>query len=108
VRERPRFPAIDAIAAALGGRTRVERVPTPGDCADGFFEAFWRRPEGLLDPAVRSAQSMWALLDRDVEARMVERLDVALRSGAWDAEHGHLREQDSFDGALRLVISEAP
>ena len=30
---------------------------------DGFFEAFWRRPEALLDPAVRSAQSMWRLLD---------------------------------------------
>ncbi len=108
VRELPRFPAIDAIASALGGSTRVERIPTPGDCADGFFEAFWRRPEGLLDPAVRSAQSMWALLDPGVEQRMVERLDAALRTGAWDAEHGYLREQDSFDGALRLVISEAP
>jgi SAM-dependent methyltransferase len=56
--ERPRFPTIDDIAAALGGRTRVEQIATPGDCVDGFFEAFWRRPEALLDPAVRSAQSM--------------------------------------------------
>jgi hypothetical protein len=108
VLERPRFPAIEAIATALGGHTRVERIPTPGDCADGFFEAFWRRPEGLLDPAVRGAQSMWALLERDVEERIVKRLSAALRAGAWDAEHGHLRAQDSFDGALRLVISEAP
>jgi SAM-dependent methyltransferase len=106
VLERPRFPAIDDIAAALGGRTRVEHIPTPGDCLDGFFEAFWRRPEALLDPAVRGAQSMWALLEPDVEQRIVDRLSDALSSGAWDAEHGHLREQDSFDGALRLVISE--
>jgi SAM-dependent methyltransferase len=105
-KERPRFPAIDDVAAAIGGRTRVERIPTPGDCTDGFFEAFWRRPESLLDPAVRSAQSMWALLDDGVEERIVERLAGALSSGAWDAEYGHLREQDSFDGALRLVISE--
>jgi len=105
--ERPRFPAIDDIATVLGGRTRVERIPTPGDCLDGFFEAFWRRPEELLDPAVRSAQSMWALLDSSVENRMVDRLAAALGSGAWDAEHGHLREQQDFDGALRLVISEA-
>jgi SAM-dependent methyltransferase len=104
--ERPRFLAIDDVAAALGGRTRVERIATPGDCRDGFFEAFWRRPEALLDPAVRGAQSMWALLEPDVEQRMVERLAEALDSGAWDAEHGHLREQESFDGALRLVISE--
>jgi SAM-dependent methyltransferase len=106
-KELPRFPAIDDVAAALGGRTRVERIPTPGDCTDGFFEAFWRRPEELLDPEVRSAQSVWALLEPEVEERIVERLAGALDCGAWDAEHGHLRERESFDGALRLVISEA-
>jgi SAM-dependent methyltransferase len=106
--ERPRFPAIDDVVDALGGRTRVERIPTPGDCVDGFFEAFWRRPEALLDPSVRGAQSMWAMLDPGVEERIVARLSVALESGAWDAEHGHLRQQESYDGALRLVISEAP
>jgi SAM-dependent methyltransferase len=104
--ERPRFPPMADIAACLGGRTRVERIPTPGDCADGFFEAFWRRPEALLDPAVRSAQSMWALLGAQTERRMVERLATALDSGAWDEAHGHLRSRDSFDGSLRLVISE--
>jgi SAM-dependent methyltransferase len=106
VKERPRFPPVEDVAAALGGRTRIERVATPGDCTDGFFEAFWRRPEALLDPAVRSAQSMWALLAPGVEDRMVERLRAALDAGAWEAEHGHLRERDSFEGALRLVISE--
>lgn len=105
-KEQPRFPAIEDVTAALGGRARVERIPTPGDCVDGFFEAFWRRPEALLDPQVRSAQSVWALLEPEVEQRIVQRLTTALDSGAWDAEHGHLREQDSFDGALRLVISE--
>ena len=105
VMERPRFPDMEDVAAALGGRTRVERIPTPGDCADGFFEAFWRRPEALLDPAVRSAQSMWKLLDPGVEDRIVGRLADALESGAWDAEHGHLRGQESYDGALRLVVS---
>jgi len=104
--ERPRFPAIADVAVALGGRTRVEHIPTPGDCEDGFFEAFWRRPEALLDPAIRASQSMWALLGPGVEERIVARLADALASGAWDAEHGHLRELDSYDGALRLVISE--
>jgi hypothetical protein len=104
--ERPRFPPIAEVAAALGGRTRVEHMPTPGDCTDGFFEAFWRRPEALLDPAVRASQSMWALLAPGVEERIVARLAADLGSGAWDAEHGHLRAMDSFDGSLRLVISE--
>jgi len=104
--ERPRFPAIEDVAAALGGRTRIERIPTPGDCADGFFEAYWRRPEALLDPATRASQSMWTLLEPGVEERIVARLADSLSSGAWDREHGHLRALDSFDGALRLVISE--
>jgi SAM-dependent methyltransferase len=65
--ERPRFPALDAVADALGGRTRTEQIPTPGDCTDGFFEAFGNRPEQLLDRAVRAAQSMWALLPLGVE-----------------------------------------
>ena len=56
------------------------------------IEAFWRRPQALLDPGV--------------EERIVARLSAALESGAWDAEQGHLRDRDSFDGALRLVISE--
>ena len=105
--EMPRFPAIDDVVAALGGRTRVERIPTPGDCTDGFFEAFWRRPEELLDPDVRSAQSVWTVLEPGVEERAIEALAADLESGAWDREHGHLRGQESLQGALRLVISEA-
>ena len=104
--ERPRFPSVDAVAEVLGARARVERIPTPARCADGFFEAFWNRPEGLLDPSVRGAQSMWTLLPPGAEARIVARLRTALESGAWDAEHGHLREQEAFDGSLRLVVSE--
>jgi SAM-dependent methyltransferase len=104
--ERPRFPSIDAVARALGGETRVERISTPSDCSDGFVEAFWNRPEALLDPSVRASQSLWALLAPGVEEHIVNRLREALESGAWDAEHGHLREQEVFDGSLRLVISE--
>jgi SAM-dependent methyltransferase len=104
--EEPRFPSPERIADALGGQGRIETIPTPADCADGFIEAFWNRPEALLDPAVRRAQSMWAVLPPGAEGLMVARLADALRSGAWDAEHGHLRSQREFDGALRLVVSE--
>lgn len=104
--EQPRFPSVDAVAATLGGRTRVEVIPTPGDCLDGFFEAFWNRPEALLDPEVRASQSIWEMLTPGVEEQIVKRLAAALRSGAWDAEHGHLRLQAARDGALRLVVAE--
>jgi SAM-dependent methyltransferase len=46
--ERSRFPSVQRIADALGGEIRVEEIPTPADCVDGFLEAFWNRPEALL------------------------------------------------------------
>lgn len=104
--ERPRFGSVESVAAALGGRTRTVTIPTPADCRDGFFEAFWNRPEALLDPDVRASQSMWEVLDEGVEERMLARLGEDLRSGLWDERYGHLRELESFDGSLRLVISE--
>jgi hypothetical protein len=94
------------VAADLGGRTRVEPIPTPADCSDGFFEAYWNRPELLLDHEVRAGQSFWCHLRPGGEEAIVARLRGELESGAWDAAHGHLRELDSNDGALRLVISE--
>jgi SAM-dependent methyltransferase len=104
--EQPRFGTLDEIATELGGKIRIERMPTPADCTDGFFEAFWNHPEPLLDPAVRASQSIWELLDPGVEERIISRLAADLESGAWDAAHGALREMPSYEGSLRLVISE--
>jgi SAM-dependent methyltransferase len=105
--ERPRFGTTGEVAAELGGDVRVETIPTPADCVDGFFEAYWNRPEALLDPEVRAAQSFWALLEPGAEERIVADLRARLESGEWDRRWGGLREQVSYDGALRLVISEA-
>jgi SAM-dependent methyltransferase len=104
--ERPRFGTIEEVAAELGGKTRIETIPTPADCADGFFEAFWNRPEALLDPAVRASQSLWPLIGPEAEKRIVGRLARDLESGLWDEHYGDLREMDAFEGSLRLVVSE--
>jgi SAM-dependent methyltransferase len=104
--EQPRFGTLGEVAAELGGKVRIERMPTPADCTDGFFEAYWNRPEPLLDPAVRASQSIWELLDPGVEDRIFARLAADLESGAWDVAHGALREMPSYEGSLRLVISE--
>ena len=48
------FPELDD---ALGG-IRVEPVPVPADCQDGFFAAYWARPEAYLDPTVRAGISV--------------------------------------------------
>ena len=104
--ERPRFPRVEHVAEVLGGRTRIETVPTPADCEDGFVEAFWNRPERMLDPSVRASQSMWAVLPDGVEERIVARLAADLESGAWDAAHGWLRREPELAGSVRLVVSE--
>lgn len=104
--EQSRFGRPDEIAAELGGRSRIEAVPTHFDCNDGFIQAFWRRPAALLDAKVRGAQSVWTLLEPGVEDRIVERLADALGSGEWDERHGHLRDQDICEGGLRLIISD--
>lgn len=100
--ERGSFPDPARIADLLGGG-EVETVPVPLDCTDGFIPSFYGRPEAFLDPAVRSAQSVWPRLPAGAEARFVARLEADLASGAWDAAWGHLRTQPELDGGLRLV-----
>ena len=106
--ERRRLPPIPALVAGLGGQVEVETVAIPLDCTDGFVEAFYGRPERMLDPAVRAAQSGWGFVSPDVEPRFVAALSADLASGAWDRKYGALRTQPTFDGGGRLVIRRRP
>jgi SAM-dependent methyltransferase len=102
--EQRRYPAIADLAAAIGARARTELIPIPLDCTDGLCEAFYGRPERLLDEEVRRAQSSWSFLEPGVEETAVGALDADLRSGLWDDRHGHLRTQPNFEGALTLMV----
>jgi SAM-dependent methyltransferase len=92
---------IDEIAAHLGG-ARIEPVPIPHDCSDGFLGAYWRRPEAYLDPGVRANISVFAQIDA---REAVERLERDLRSGAWHERNGHLLELAELDLGYRLLIA---
>ncbi|MFZ2050766.1 MAG: methyltransferase domain-containing protein [Solirubrobacteraceae bacterium] len=100
-----RFPSIEQIVNALGGEVSVEPIPIPVDCTDGFLEAFYARPEAVLDPSVRAAQSVWPRLAEGVEKRAMAALRADLSSGAWEQLYGHLRGLPTYDGTLRLVVS---
>ncbi|MEU4427705.1 class I SAM-dependent methyltransferase [Actinoplanes sp. NPDC024001] len=102
--ERRRYPAISAVADAIGTDVTVTEVPIPIDCVDGFTEAYYARPERFLDPEVRAAQSAWGFVDAAATARAVDRLRADLASGTWDTRYGHLRTQPWFTGALRLIV----
>src|SRR5262249_1475087 len=84
---------------------RVETVPVPADCTDGFAGCYWNRPEAYLDPAVQAGMSSLAQLEPAVRAAGAECLRRDLASGAWDARHGHLRQKSEIDLGYRLLVA---
>jgi hypothetical protein len=103
--EASRYPSLAAITEALGGHIDVKAVPIPLDCIDGFGEGYYGRPERLLDPGARLANSAWSFVDPSIGARFVAELGRDLEDGIWDRRFGHLRAQPFFEGSLRLIVS---
>jgi SAM-dependent methyltransferase len=99
------FPAVDLIAAWLGGVTQVTPVPVPRDTVDWTLGSFWAHPERVLDPVARAATSGFARMPADVVARVEREVERDLASGAWDARHGRLRGLDELDVGLRLIVN---
>jgi SAM-dependent methyltransferase len=97
-------PTVAEVVAALGN-TRVESIPIPHDCLDGFFAAYWRRPEAYLDPSVRANISNLARLGDDDLGPGLDRLGRDLASGAWEAAHQDLLARDELDLGYRLIIA---
>jgi len=98
--------AAEGIARVLDVR-RVEPLPVPADCVDGFAACFWNRPEAYVDPDVQAGISCLAMLAPDVRARGTEQLRADLASGEWDARHGHLRTRAELDVGYRLIVAGA-
>ncbi|NEA44021.1 MerR family transcriptional regulator [Streptomyces sp. SID11385] len=96
-------PPVDALARALGAR--IEPVLIPWDCADGFFEAHWRRPEAYLDPRVRRAVSVWTRVGPAAELRAVTALRDDLASGRWTARNPEITTLHSAELGLRLLVA---
>jgi SAM-dependent methyltransferase len=87
------------------GDARAEPVPVPHDCRDGFFHAYWRRPEAYLSDEVRAGISVFARLDDAAVNEGVERLRRDLESGRWRRRNEGLLELDELDAGYRLVVS---
>ncbi len=96
--------SIEAIITEMGGG-RVEVVPVPWDCTDGFQAAYWRRPERYLEPAVRASISTLAQLPAQVVETAMQRLAADLASGAWTDRNAEILESDEMDYGYRLIVS---
>lgn len=105
--EARRYPPLPFLAEALGA-TKVATVPIPLNCTDGFNEAYYGRPEHLLQPGARLACSAWSFIGSPDEQRYVASLSSDLASGAWDSKYGYLRSQPEFEGSLKLVVGRKP
>jgi hypothetical protein len=97
-------PSPAEIADLLGGGM-IDVVAVPADCTDGFYAAWWRRPEAYLDPAVRAGISSLTRLDPRVVEPGLRRLRDDISSGAWSSRHADLLALDSYDAGYRLVVA---
>lgn len=86
--------------------TRIVEIPIPGDCADGFFHAFWQRPHAFLDPTLRESMAVFARLDDREVRRGLAQLKADLDSGAWQRTHADLLDVPSLDLGCRLLVHE--
>ena len=96
-------PSLTEQAGAIEART--EPVLIPWDCADGLFEAYWRRPEAYLDENVRRGVSVWARVGPDAEGSAVHSLRHDLASGRWAERNRDLVDLDAAELGLRLLVA---
>ncbi|MEW2132546.1 methyltransferase domain-containing protein [Streptomyces sp. NPDC005435] len=100
-----RAVAVEQLATLLGG-ARIETVPVPHDCTDGFRAAFWRRPEAYLDPEVRAGISLFAQTSDDVIQPGLARLSDDLSCGRWHQRHADLLHREALDAGYRLLLAD--
>jgi SAM-dependent methyltransferase len=99
------FPALGQLLAWLGGHTRVEVLELARDTPDWMLGSFWAHPERVLDAEARAGTSGFARMAPEVLARVVQAVRSDLASGVWESRHGHLRDRDSYDAGLRLLVN---
>jgi SAM-dependent methyltransferase len=96
-------PSLGDLAGAIGAR--AEPVLIPWDCADGLFEAYWRRPEAYLQEHVRRAVSVWTRVGPAAEQRAVRGLRDDLASGRWAERNRDIAGLQAADLGLRLLVA---
>jgi SAM-dependent methyltransferase len=104
VRFSPPGYALEQTLERLGGG-RIEAVPIPHDCLDGFLHAYWRRPEAYLDEHVRAGISVFSRLTPEEVDEALARLSADLESGEWQRRNAALLELEELDLGYRLVIA---
>jgi SAM-dependent methyltransferase len=105
----PRYRRAGAWRDELGeafGAVELTPVPVPHDCADGFYGAYWRRPEAFLDPEVRAGISVFAQVSSGAVVRAIDALGADLQNGRWRERHRELLSLDELHLGYYVIVAE--
>jgi SAM-dependent methyltransferase len=90
---------------ALGAIDLVP-VPIPHDCTDGFYGAYWRRPEAYLQDEVRAGISVFPKLSSGSVNRAVDALRADLETRRWQERHRELLRMDELHLGYYVIVAE--
>lgn len=101
-----RFPGIDEQRVATGDEVKIEPVPIPHDCEDGFLAAYWRRPRAYLDEGVRLGISTFRLPGAERLLDGLDELAEDLQTGRWENRNQDILGCEQLDLGYRLLVTE--
>ena len=105
----PRYRTPGAWAQELRtilGDVDIAPVPVPHDCTDGFYGAYWRRPEAYLRPEVRAGISVFSQVSSAAVDRAIVALGADLETGRWRERHRELLTMDELHLGYYVVTAE--
>jgi SAM-dependent methyltransferase len=95
----------DSLRDALGA-VELRAFPVPHDCTDGFYGAYWRRPEAYLDPDVRGSTSVFSQVSSAAVDRAIDALGADVRDGRWKERHRELLSMDELHLGYYVIVAE--
>lgn len=98
--DKPIFPELEAFKEHFDD-VEVSPLQIPSDCQDGFFAAFWKRPEAYLRSWVRQAMSPFSKI-KNLPAGL-QKLEADLTSGTWAKNNHAILDLASLDVGYRII-----
>jgi SAM-dependent methyltransferase len=94
------FPGLEELNDHFD-EVQVNPLKIPGDCKDGLFAAFWKRPEAYLSSRVRQSTSPFSKVNNLSEG--LHRLEEDLASGLWAKNNYTILDSSSLDVGYRVI-----
>jgi SAM-dependent methyltransferase len=94
------FPGLEELNDHFD-EVQVNPLKIPGDCKDGLFAAFWKRPEAYLSSRVRQSTSPFSKVKNLSEG--LHRLEEDLASGLWAKNNHAILDSSSLDVGYRVI-----